>query len=246
MSFRIVPRVLGAARRALAVAERSAATSLASVSDNPVYLPPDDAHPLGRALSTGGYQNASAAPALDGLAGAWADLATLASRHATALLDGDASLLPHGLPAGAWRVSTLAYALPAVVEEARQAATRTPLPEPRVFDQNDVSVPTFLAWEKEAAAGRHLSAALAILAAVASQALFVTGRPPPAPLAALVDEVRHHFPPAEGPPHPGAAVGALADAFEARLVPPVPDRRRTEPGVAARAGREEGSAGATS
>jgi len=40
VSYRIVPRVVGAARRALAAAEHGAAVSLASVSDNPVFLPP--------------------------------------------------------------------------------------------------------------------------------------------------------------------------------------------------------------
>ena len=40
VSYRIVPRVLGHAHRALASAERSATVSLQSVSDNPVYLEP--------------------------------------------------------------------------------------------------------------------------------------------------------------------------------------------------------------
>jgi histidine ammonia-lyase len=40
VSYRIVPRILGHAHRALASAERAATVSLASVSDNPVYIPP--------------------------------------------------------------------------------------------------------------------------------------------------------------------------------------------------------------
>ncbi|RUX49418.1 histidine ammonia-lyase, partial [Mesorhizobium sp. M7A.F.Ca.US.014.04.1.1] len=47
VSYRIVPRVLGQAHRALATAERAANVSLASISDNPVYIPPDDADRLG-------------------------------------------------------------------------------------------------------------------------------------------------------------------------------------------------------
>ena len=58
VSYRIVPRVLGQAHRALSGAERAATVSLASISDNPVYIPPDDAHPFGRCISTGGYHNA--------------------------------------------------------------------------------------------------------------------------------------------------------------------------------------------
>jgi histidine ammonia-lyase len=45
VSLRILPRVLGGARRAQAEAERAAAVSLCSVTDNPVFLPPSDRHP---------------------------------------------------------------------------------------------------------------------------------------------------------------------------------------------------------
>ena len=62
VSYRIVPRVLGHAHRAVSAAERAARISLASISDNPVYLPPDARHPFGRCISTGGYHNAMAAP----------------------------------------------------------------------------------------------------------------------------------------------------------------------------------------
>lgn len=48
VSFRIVPRLLGEARRAVTEAERSAAVALRSVSVNPVYFPPDRGHPQGR------------------------------------------------------------------------------------------------------------------------------------------------------------------------------------------------------
>ena len=40
VSFRIMPRLLGEARRAVAEAERAAAAALRSVSVNPVYFPP--------------------------------------------------------------------------------------------------------------------------------------------------------------------------------------------------------------
>src|SRR2546423_9142572 len=48
VSFRIMPRLLGEARRAVAEAERAAVVALRSVSVNPVYFPPGPGHPLGR------------------------------------------------------------------------------------------------------------------------------------------------------------------------------------------------------
>jgi histidine ammonia-lyase len=42
--------------------------SLSAVTDSPVYLPPDRQRPLGAVYSNGGYHNAQAAPAIDGLA----------------------------------------------------------------------------------------------------------------------------------------------------------------------------------
>jgi histidine ammonia-lyase len=48
VSLRILPRVLGGARRAQAEAERAARVSLSSVTDNPVYLPPTPQRPMVR------------------------------------------------------------------------------------------------------------------------------------------------------------------------------------------------------
>ena len=69
VSYRIVPKVLGHAQRALAQAERAATISVSSASDNPIYLAPDETRPWGRCISTGGYHNAMAAPAFDDFAG---------------------------------------------------------------------------------------------------------------------------------------------------------------------------------
>ena len=186
--------------------------SLRAVSDNPVYLPPDAAHPLGRAISTGGYHNGKATPALDNLAAAWADLALLCDRQVSKLLDGGISELPDqlllapGAYLGCLGMTALAYA-----EQARAAAQRTFLPgsEGGGFGQNDVAVPTFLAWRKEAEAGRCLDAGLAILAAVASQA--TPG------LAPLVAELRAHFPLVEESRALGADAGRLQQAFTAKV-----------------------------
>ena len=91
MSFRILPRVLGQVRRAQAEAERAAAVSLRSVTDNPVFVPPDDARPLGAVISTGGYHNARAPAAMDGVGSVWADLCQLAQRLTDRLLQHPAT-----------------------------------------------------------------------------------------------------------------------------------------------------------
>ena len=100
VSYRIVPRVLGHAHRAVTAAERAAKISLSSVSDNPVYLPPDGQHPYGRCLSTGGYHNAMAAPALDDLAGDLGGYLPAGDRHCGKLLNGQVSHLPDQLLVG--------------------------------------------------------------------------------------------------------------------------------------------------
>ncbi len=197
VSWRILPRVLGQARRALAQAEEVADASLRAVSDNPVFLPPERPGGRGRVLSNGGYHNAAAYPALDNLAAAWADLALLCDRHVSKLLDGAVSRLPHQLMRDDGYLGCLGFAAAGYSEQARQAAQRSFLPgsEGGGFGQNDVAVPTFLAWRKEAESGRCLEASLALLAAIASQAFYMTDRAAPPRLAPLLSEVRAHFPP---------------------------------------------------
>src|SRR4051812_49412225 len=72
VSLRILPRVLGQARRAQAAAERAAEISLRSVTDNPVFVPPDVHPPPGTAISTGGYHHARAPAPMDAPATPWA------------------------------------------------------------------------------------------------------------------------------------------------------------------------------
>jgi histidine ammonia-lyase len=195
--------VLGQAHRAVTGAEDAARVSLCSVTDNPVYVPPDEGHPLGRAFSTGGFHNAMAYPALNALAASWADLTLLAQRHVTALCTAAVSA-PTGLEP----------ALGGLVEEARAAAMPTLLPAAVNDPQDDVSSPTFSAYRRQARAAECLDSALAVLAAEASQALFAAGRQPAPPLHDLLMAVRAIFPPAEGGPRdPGARVSDLAAAL---------------------------------
>lgn len=207
VSYRILPRLLGQAHRALAEAERAAVISLRSVSDNPVYLPPDEDHPFGRVWSTGGYHNAQAAPALDGLAAAWADLAALAeSQMEKLLLDEKA----------AENLRHLIMVEVGWAEEARHAAQRTFLPRGG-FGQNDVGAPSFLAWGKERVAGAALDATLAVLCVTASQVLWAGGQEPASRLGDFLAGARELFPPASEIRPYGAELGRLAEAFTARV-----------------------------
>jgi histidine ammonia-lyase len=214
VSVRILPRVLGSARRAQAAAERAAATSLRSVTDNPVYLPPDDERPLGAVYSTGGYHNARAAPAIDGLAFAQADLCQLAQRLTDHLFQSPltAPLVSYD----EWSLKPLHMVQNGWAEEARATAAPTLL-SLGGFGQNDVPVLNFLAWRKAAAIGHCLDAALAVLAAVTSQALHVARRDPPPNLRSLVQEIRADFPPVDQPRPLGEDCGRLTDAFTRRV-----------------------------
>ncbi len=227
VSWRILPRVLGQAWRATDQAEEVAAVGLRAVSDNPLFVLPDGANPKGRVLSNGGFHNGRAYPAMDNLAAAWADLALLCDRHVTKLLDARTSHLPAYLsPSGEGHMGTgegyigcLGFSAAGYAEQARLAATRHFLPgsEGGGFGQNDVALPTFLAWRSEAEAGRCLDANLAQLAAVASQAFHVTDRAAPPRLAPLLDEVRALCPPLTVPRGLAGDVERLAEHFTAKV-----------------------------
>ncbi|RWC64575.1 aromatic amino acid lyase [Mesorhizobium sp.] len=226
VSYRIVPRVLGQAHRALSSAERAANVSLASISDNPVYIPPDDTHPLGRCISTGGYHNAMATPALDDLAAIWADICLLCDRHASKLLNGKVSLLPDLLMSGRHsadsdghgNVGYVPMAITGYLEQAKLAAQRTFIPgtESAGAGQDDVATTAFFAWTKEATAGRCVDAAMAMLAMIASQALHVTERPAPLALQHFVDEIRGIVPPVDDDRVLGPELAKLAEWFTER------------------------------
>ena len=66
VSYRILPRMLGQARRAAALAAEVAAESLQAVTDNPVWVDDaDEDHPFGRFVTSGGYHNPHAVLAMD-------------------------------------------------------------------------------------------------------------------------------------------------------------------------------------
>lgn len=229
VSYRIVPALLAQAHRAVTGAEEVAAQSLPAVTHNPVYLMPDADHAWGRCLSTGGYHNALAAPAMDDLAASAADLCLLCLRLCVGLLNGHVSGYPDFLLTGRQTgdsdghgaVGYLPMAIAGLVEEARQAAQRTfvPAADASVFGQDDVAAPAFLAWPKVMEAGRCLDGALAVLAVAASQALHLTGRRRIAPpLQPLLEAVRTIVPPVESDRVLGAELQGLREHLTARAM----------------------------
>ena len=215
VSHRVLPRVLGRVREVQAQAERTAEGSLSSVTDNPVFLPPAAGRPIGALISNGGFHNDRAHPALDALAHAWADLAQLAQRHVDKLFQHPVSA---PLLAGEWMAKPLHMVAAGYAEEARTLAQTTALGL-GAFGQNDLPAPSFLAWGKATAVGTTLERTLAVLAALASQALHVAGQVPPPALASFLDEIRAAFPPIDTPRPLGRDGERLAGAFSRRVHP---------------------------
>jgi histidine ammonia-lyase len=228
VSYRIIPAMLAQSHAAVVTAEETAATALSAVTHNPTYLGPDAAHPHGRVVSTGGFHNALAAPAMDAVAGASADLCLLAGRLVVGLLNGRASGYPDFLldardvseSDGHGALGYLPMAIAGFVEEARAHAQRTPIPamDASVFGQDDVAAPAYLAWPRAMKAGEALDRALAVLAVVASQALKLTQREPGTePLRALLSQVRRTVPPVEADRVLGPELQVLSEALTARV-----------------------------
>jgi histidine ammonia-lyase len=229
VSYRIIPQILAQVLKATREAETIAAQSLSAVTDNPIYLMPDERHPNGRCLSNGGFHNAAATASLDGLSGAWADMCLLCERHAAALLNGAISGLPHWLPMGEGfePFRYVPWAILGLSEQARYAAQHTFLPagEGAGYGQTDVASPVFLAWEKAETAGRCLDAALASVAVIALYALDSTGRAAPPRMSGIVSDLRESvIVPRETLPA-GKVIQPVIDTFSARVFRAVGPRK---------------------
>jgi histidine ammonia-lyase len=217
VSHRILARVLGGMRRAAADAERAAAVSLASVTDNPVFIPPDPTRPLGAVFSTGGFHNSWAPAAIDGMAFAWADLCQLAERHTDQLFQHPATAPL--LAAHEFGFKPLHGVMNGWAEEARSLAQPTLL-SLGAFGQNDVPSQAIPAWRKAMAVGHCLDASLAIVASLAAHALEAGRLPIPAALLPLVDEVKRHVPPGQEVRRRGLEMQVVTADFSRRVCPP--------------------------
>lgn len=221
VSFRIMPRMMGEAHRAMTAAETIARQSLAAVSDNPVVFPAGERLGPDEVVSTGGYHNAQSPAAMDALTAAATNLCVIATRVAAKLQDGPVSLLPPflGYLDGRDYLGCLAMAMVGYEEEMRMLAQPTLLPgsESGGFAQDDVASPVFSAWSKQERAGELLELALASLAPIAVRALDVTRRPVPPRLAALVEETRRCFPDDGHGGALGPQVAALAAQLRRRI-----------------------------
>jgi histidine ammonia-lyase len=191
VSYRIIPRVVGNALRVLDAAETVATTSLSAVSDNPTLL--FDGDELVDIVSTGGFHNGAAAPAIDALGATMADLAALAL-HQLHRLQESREALPRfdSTNLGIVQMAANGYA-----EEARGACV------PSLLGlggrgQNDVPSPSFIAFDRYARVHALAAGALACLACLAAQSLAQTERPIPAALAETHAAIAAISPPLAG------------------------------------------------
>src|SRR5437764_10312184 len=180
VSFRILPRVLGNAFRALAAGRDAAEIALPAVSDNPVFLFGDNVDDPGELVSNGRFHNGTAPACIDGLTFALADLAQLA-QHQLQRLQTSPEAMPglDSLALGTMQMVGAGYA-----EEARAAAVPSLLPLPG-FGQNDAPSPSFHAWNRFDRARGFVLGSLTCLAAMAAQSFARTGRAAPPALREL-------------------------------------------------------------
>ena len=224
VSIRIMPRVLGEARRAAIAAEEIARHSLMAVTDNPVVIPRGEQLGADPVISTGGYHNIQAAAAMDALTTAYANLAVIAGRAAAKLQDGAVSLLPPflGLADGRSYLGCMPMAIVGYEEEMRMLAQPTLLPgsESGGFGQDDVASPVFLAWSKVDRAGALLEQVLATLAPIAMRALTVTGHSIPENLDELAQQISRLYPDRDEPEKFSADIARLSEEFRERVYRP--------------------------
>lgn len=214
VSFRILPRVLGNARRVVAVAREAAEVALAAVSDNPVFVFGHGEGDPADVISNGGFHSGTAPSSLDSLSFALADLAQLAHHHVQRLVTS-----PVALPGqDSLALGTLPMVSNGYAEEARSAAVPSLLPLAG-FGQNDAPSPAFLAWNRYDRVRGFLGGTLTCLAALSAQALARPGRTVPPALTGLQDEILAVMPPVVERRFLGHELATLSSV----LAPAVPD-----------------------
>ena len=214
VSFRILPRILGRVGRAQALAEEVAERSLQAVTDNPVYMGPDEQRPLGAVFSNGGFYNSAGIEAIDGLSFAWAELCQLVYLQSQRLVEDEPAFDGGRVP-----VRVLASAQAAWADDARAAAQPTFLPVVGT-SQTDGGTLAFSAWRKSGNVGRCLEAMLANLAVIASDSLALAARRPPPALEPFLELVRAKRSPEGSWDSLGRDVGELAEVFAGAVYSP--------------------------
>ncbi|MEM8875062.1 MAG: aromatic amino acid lyase [Planctomycetota bacterium] len=222
VSFRVLPNILASAVHAVGRSECVATTSMQTVADNPIFLPPNDKNPDGQFISSGGFHNHQASRAIDGVNASLADLCSLASKQIARLLDGQAFGLPPLLiPPGSGIIGMeyLAWIQNSHAERAKDNARPSVLSlglEDPHGGQADVASFTFTSYERYLEASEAFDASMATLAIAASQALLLTDRPAPPKLSALHDAIREVAPlidTKEAVSHLGSSLHLLRDRF---------------------------------
>jgi histidine ammonia-lyase len=206
VSYRILPRVLGNARRVIGAAREAAEIALPAVSDNPVFLFPDGPEDLGDLVSNGGFHSGTAPACIDALTFAIADLGQLA-QHLLERLQTNPEALP-GLDSLA--LGTMQMVAGGWAEEARAAAVPSLLPLSG-FGQSDVPAPTFFAWNRCERVRGFVIGSLTCLAALAGQSLARPPRIVPPALRPLLETVLEVCPPITERRTLGPELDRLAD-----------------------------------
>ena len=202
VSYRILPRVLGQAHRAVERSSMRRPSRCARSRTTPSIVPPDERHPLGRVISTGGYHNGIASPAMSALAASLGRprLPCRAARHGDARRRHERpSPLLERPGGGGGKTNLLGWVAGSFLEDARTAALRdsAAVRNRRCAERRRPSRRSLL--PQGAVAADCLDSALALLAASSSQALWATDRAPAPPLRPLLDRVRSVFAPVDDP-----------------------------------------------
>jgi histidine ammonia-lyase len=237
-SYRILPRVLGQARRALATLEEVATVALAQGVPNPAFifdpLPgpemSDQARQDGESrpeatVSNGSFHNSSVAPAIDSMAASWVEFGAIAQRHAVKLHKGGVSQLPDRLlPPGTdyvtgYSTTYLEYVPNQAVEEMRRLLQPTLLSpaETAASEQDDVAITAPVAFVAEREVSSRLDEVLAVLAVVCSQAIHLTGCSVAPRLETPLELIRELVAPVESRRQLGQECGRLAGAISAAI-----------------------------
>ena len=137
-SFRCTPQVLGAVDDTLAWVEQWTEREINSVTDNPIVFPQD-----GDVISGGNFHGEHMAIALDALAIAAAEIASIAERRIDRLMDGDGERVPRclirdaGLNSGFMIAQYLAAALVSENKVHAHPATVDTIPTSMGFEDHN-------------------------------------------------------------------------------------------------------------